>query len=39
VQAATWIKKTFALKPALNRARKERGEQRPEANAQVDRMY
>ena len=39
VQAATWLKKTFALRPALNAARKARAEQRPEANAQVDRMY
>ena len=41
VQAATWIKKTFALKPALARARKARAEQRPEgaSTSQVDGMY
>lgn len=39
VQAATWLKKTFALKPALANARKQRAEYRPEPNAQVDRMY
>ena len=39
VQAATWLKKTFALKPALANARKQRGDFRPEPNAQVDRMY
>jgi hypothetical protein len=39
VQVATWFKKTFALKPALSRARKARGDARPVANDQVDRMY
>ena len=39
VQLATWVKKTFALKPALERARKERAEQRAQQNAQVDAMY
>lgn len=40
VQLATWIKKTFALKPALDRARKERAEQRGgQKTSQVDTMY
>ena len=39
VQVATWVKKTFALRPALNKARKARAEQRPEQNNQIDDMY
>ncbi|KAL4425273.1 hypothetical protein ABPG75_009289 [Micractinium tetrahymenae] len=40
VQIATWMKKTFGLKPALARARKERAEQRAgQLNSQVDMMY
>lgn len=39
VQIATWVKKQFALKPALARARKERAEQRPQQSNQVDIMY
>lgn len=39
VQIATWVKKTFALQPALNRARKQRAAERPVQNPQVDRMY
>jgi len=39
VQVATWLKKTFALKPAINRARKARGDLRAEHNPQVDAMY
>lgn len=39
VQVATWVKKQFALKPALAHARKERAEQRAQPNPQVDTMY
>jgi hypothetical protein len=39
VQIATWFKKTFALKPAIQRARKQHAALRPEHNPQVDRMY
>lgn len=41
VRVATWIKKTFALKPALAHIRKARAEQRAgnEPTTQVDRMY
>ncbi|KAJ9518662.1 hypothetical protein QJQ45_018754 [Haematococcus lacustris] len=39
VRFGTWLKRTFALKPALNRIRENRKEQRPEAvNKQVERM-
>jgi hypothetical protein len=33
------VKKQFALKPALARARKERAEQRPTRTTQVDTMF
>jgi len=39
VQVATWVKKTFALKPALAAIRKQRGEQRHLKTSQVDEMY
>ena len=39
VQVATWIKKTFALKPALNQIRKERANSRTHLNDQLDDMY
>lgn len=39
VQAATWMKKTFSLKPALNQIRKERAAQRLHTSTQVDNMY
>lgn len=39
VQAATWVKRTFALKPALNQIRKERAEHRQGQSNQVDTMY
>ncbi len=39
VQAATWVKRTFALKPALNQIRKDRAEQRQTQSSQVDTMY
>lgn len=39
VQAATWMKKTFSLKPALNQIRKERAAQRLHTSSQVDNMY
>ena len=39
VQAATWFKRTFALKPALNQIRKERAEHRHDQSDQVDTMY
>ena len=39
VQAATWVKRTFALKPALNQIRKERAEHRQAQSDQVDTMY
>mmetsp|Transcript_32971 Transcript_32971/g.93390 ORF Transcript_32971/g.93390 Transcript_32971/m.93390 type:complete len:150 (-) Transcript_32971:104-553(-) len=39
VQVATWIKKQFALKPALAAARKARSEFRTELSNQVENMY
>ena len=39
VQLATWIKRQFGLKPALNRIRKQRAEQRPEKTEQIEYMY
>lgn len=39
VQVATWMKKTFALKPALERARKQRADQRLSRNNQIDTMF
>lgn len=41
VQAATWIKRQFGLKPALRRIRKDRAEARPsdKASVQVDNMF
>ncbi|KAL3153494.1 hypothetical protein ABBQ38_011825 [Trebouxia sp. C0009 RCD-2024] len=39
VQVATWFKRTFALKPALNKIRKERAEHRHDQSDQVDTMY
>ncbi len=39
VQLATWVKRTFALKPALESIRKHRGEQRQLRTSQVDDMY
>ncbi len=40
VRVATWIKRTFGLKPALEQARKHRKEQRAGAlSTQVDGMY
>lgn len=39
VQVATWIKKNFALKPALAKARKERAAQRPVHRDQINDMY
>jgi hypothetical protein len=39
VQLATWVKKTFALKPALEKARKQRATHRGERTAQIDNMY
>lgn len=39
VQVATWVKRNFALRPALNRIRKERGDHRQTQSDQVDRMY
>ncbi|GAB4818254.1 hypothetical protein N2152v2_005300 [Parachlorella kessleri] len=40
VQLATWVKKQFALKPALSQSRKERAEQRPGTRTtQVDTMF
>lgn len=35
VQMATWIKREFALKPALARARKARATERNHENTQV----
>lgn len=41
VQVATWIKRTFALKPALEDIRKQRAQQRagPFKTSQVDDMF
>lgn len=39
VQAATWVKRTFALRPALNNIRKQRAEQRNFKSSQVDDMF
>lgn len=39
VQAATWVKRTFALRPALNNIRKQRAEQRQFKSSQVDDMF
>lgn len=40
VQAATWVKKTFSLQPAVKRARKQRADQRQgHRSEQVDRMF
>lgn len=39
VQVATWVKRNFALKPALSRIRKQRAEHRELESDQVDRMY
>ena len=41
VRAATWVKKTFGLKPALERIRKERAQFRDgnPRTEQVDSMY
>ena len=39
VQVATWMKKTFSLKPRLAKARKERAAARVGVNSQVDDMY
>lgn len=39
VQAATWIKQQFALKPAISRLRRERAAQRPLLTNQIDDMY
>ena len=39
VQVATWIKRQFALKPAINRLRTERAAQRPLLTNQVADMY
>lgn len=39
VQVATWVKRNFALRPALNRIRKQRAEHRAAQSDQVDRMY
>ncbi|CAL8471988.1 g11530 [Coccomyxa elongata] len=39
VQVATWIKRQFALKPAIARIRRERAPQRPVQTAQIDNMY
>ena len=39
VQAATWVKRTFALRPALNNIRKQRAEQRQFKTSQVDDMF
>jgi hypothetical protein len=36
---ATWMKKTFSLKPALNQVRKQRAAARVNANTQVEDMY
>ena len=39
VQLATWVKKTFALRPALNRIRRQRPEQRDHQSDQVEGMF
>lgn len=39
VQVAAWVKRTFALRPALAAIRKQRGEQRQFKSSQVDDMY
>ena len=39
VAVATWVKKTFALRPALNRIRRQRAEQRQHQSDQVDGMF
>jgi len=39
VQVATWVKRNFALRPALNKIRKQRAEHRDVQSDQVDRMY
>ena len=39
VQVATWIKRQIALKPAINRMRKERAAERPLMTNQVSDMY
>ena len=39
VRAATWVKQTFALKPALNQIRKDRAEHRQDQSDQIDNMY
>jgi hypothetical protein len=39
VQVATWIKRQFALKPAINRVRRERAEQRKTFTNQIENMY
>lgn len=39
VRFATWVKKTFALKPAMENVRKQRPDQRKTKTNQVDRMY
>lgn len=39
VQIATWVKKNFALRPMLEKARKQRAEERKSTSNQVDTMY
>jgi hypothetical protein len=39
VQVAAWVKRTFALRPALANIRKQRGEHRQFKSSQVDDMY
>lgn len=39
VQVATWMKKTFSLKPALQQVRKQRAGARVHTNNQLDDMY
>ena len=39
VQVATWMKKTFSLKPSLAKVRKERAGARVGVSSQVDDMY
>uniref|UniRef100_A0A061RAU5 Gtp-binding protein lepa n=1 Tax=Tetraselmis sp. GSL018 TaxID=582737 RepID=A0A061RAU5_9CHLO len=39
VQVATWIKREFALKPALEKVRKSRGDLRQHQSSQVEEMY
>lgn len=36
VRLATWLRKTFVLKPAIERARKERAEHRNHVSDQLD---